>query len=391
MKYKNACDKLFSHQNLYNIFIFCCSFRFALLLVNQFASSVDAYTMVFLLSMELTSSSHTSLAGNLVLVGFTVGEVVVTVFAKLALDWLRLKWIITGYYTLILLYIYFVPESPYWLLSARKHDQLETWLKRIAVMNNREKDEWYPYYMELIRQPSACRGSAKHTLHGKKDKILRFLPRMSISGFMGFVTMLLYIKISYGLGAMEKTVSPYWNITIGAVVESIGYIGGSILITTSLGRKYSLVIYSLLTSLCVLTIPFTEIPLPILTIVIAQIGKMAISGAVLVTWVYVPELFPTSLRGLGHGMFVFIGRYGAIAAPIVDVLLADGYSAITFYISAGLTIVLIGFILFLPETRNRSFHTDDDEEAGKTVDTTETVNENITENHRTETCTNEQS
>ena len=162
------------------------SSRFALLLINQFISSVDPYTMVFLLFIELTSSSHTSLAGNLVLLGFTLGEATVTILARLTRDWLLLKWIITGHYSIALIYLYFIPESPYWLLSVKKYDRLEAWLRKIATRNGREEKDWYPYYIELIEDPTTALRSTKHASHTSKDKILRFLPRLSMGGFVGF-------------------------------------------------------------------------------------------------------------------------------------------------------------------------------------------------------------
>jgi hypothetical protein len=93
---------------------------------------------------------------------------------------------------------------------------------------------------------------------------------MGVSGLIAFVTMLLYIKISYGLGAMNKTFSPYWNIVIGAIVEAIGYASASFLISTRLGRKYALILFSLLTSICVVVIPFINETYPVVTIVISQ-------------------------------------------------------------------------------------------------------------------------
>jgi hypothetical protein len=195
--------------------------------------------------------------------------------------------------------------------------------------------------------------TAKQT---KKKKIVRVLPRLCVSSLIAFVTMLLYIKISYGLGAMNDNLSPYWNIIIGAVVESIGYVSASFLMNTRLGRKYALMVYALLTSMCVLVIPFIKEIYPIMTIVISQIGKLTISGAVSVSWVYVPELFPTSIRGLGNAVFVFVGRFGAILAPIIDAALGDRYIKITFYVYSGLAFVMIGIVFLLPETRNRSFN-----------------------------------
>ncbi|CAF4132872.1 unnamed protein product [Rotaria socialis] len=312
--------------------------------------------------MELTSSSHTSLAGNSAVIGFTIGEGVITLLAYFARDWLRLKWVITGYFALILPYLYFVPESPYWLFTKKKYNQLEECLRKIAKINGHSDNEWYPYYKELIHNPRLSMLSRKHASRSSKDIIFHHLPRLSLCALIGCVTMLLYIKISYGLGAMSDAVSPYWNIIIGAIVEGIGYILGSISITTRLGRKYSFIVFSLFTCICVLIIPFVMESYPIITIVISQIGKLTISGAVLITWIYVPEIFPTSMRGVSNGVFVFTGRIGAILAPVIDVALGEKYIKITFYTYSVLTIIQIIAVYSLPETRNHSFHTDEDEE-----------------------------
>ncbi|CAF1335151.1 unnamed protein product, partial [Rotaria sordida] len=127
--------------------------KFALLLINQLVLGMDAYNLVFLLLMELTSSTHTSFAGNLALVTFTLGEIVVTIFAYVVYDWLNLKWLITGYLTLILPYLYFIPESPYWLFSKKKYDQLEACLRKIATTNGRSDTQWLPHYIQLIQDP----------------------------------------------------------------------------------------------------------------------------------------------------------------------------------------------------------------------------------------------
>jgi hypothetical protein len=320
---------------------------------------MGAYGMVFLLLMELTTSSHTSLAGNLALVTYTFGEIVATIFAYIARDWLTLKWYNSAYFSLIIPYLYFVPESPYWLFSQKKYSQLEACLRKIATTNHHDDSEWFPYYTQLISAPSE---PIKSTKQAKKKKIGRLLLRLSVGGLIAFFTMLLYIKISYGLAAMNKTLSPHWNVVIGAIVESIGYVSASFLMTTRLGRKYALIVYALFTSMCVLVIPFINENYAIVTIVVSQLGKLTISGAVSVSWVYVPELLPTSMRGFGNAVFVFVGRFGAILAPIVDAALNDRYIQITFYVYSGLAFVMVGIILILPETRNRSFN--DEEKDG---------------------------
>lgn len=246
--------------------------------------------MVFLLLMELTSSSYTTFAGNLALISYTLGEMLATAFAYVTRDWLKLKWLNSGYFALVLVYLYFVPESPYWLFSRKRFHQLEDCLRKIATTNGRADPQWFPNYTRLVKDPTKTIKVAKDA---KKKRMVRLIPRLSISGLLGFVTMLLYIKVSYGLGAMNTILSPHWSIIIGAVVESIGYVSASFLMTTRLGRNYTSMVYALFTSGFILVIPFISDTHPMVTLVISQIDKLTISGARAVSWIYVPELFPT--------------------------------------------------------------------------------------------------
>lgn len=311
--------------------------------------------------MELTSSSHTSFAAGLSLIAYTLGECLLTGFAFAARDWLNLKWLTSVYFLITVPYLYFIPESPYWLYSRRKYDELEKALRQIARVNRRKEIAWHPYYTELVEESKTLKKITNTIVRRKREKILNYLPKLVICGFIEFVTMLLYTQISYGLGAMNEALNPYTNFVIGAAVEAFGYLIAGLIIITPLGRKYSLIIFALLTSLCVLIIPFIMESSPIMATVVSQIGKLAISGAVSVSWLYVPELFPTSMRGLANAIFVFIGSFGSIIAPIVDTAVGDKYRSIAFYVYAGLTLLLAGLITTLPETRNRSF--DDGEEA----------------------------
>ena len=322
----------------------------------------DAFTLVFLLLMELTSSAHTSFAGNLAMITFTLGEVVITIFAYIARDWLNLKWLITGYLTLILPYLYFVPESPYWLFSQKKYKELEVCLRKIATGNGRSDSDWFSHYNQLIQNPRLALRGTKQAKRTNKENILHFLPRLSITCFIAFVSTFLYIKIAYGLGEMNEVISPYWNMIIGAAIESVGYVSASILITTRLGRKYTFMIYALFTTMCVFVIPFIMESHPTATAVISQIGKFTISGTVSVSWIYVPELFPVSMRGLTNAIFMFASRLGAILAPIIDATIGDKYVKITFYVYAALALVMVGVVSFLSETRNRSFHDEEKED-----------------------------
>lgn len=333
-------------------------FRFGLLLLNQFASGLTAstFSLIFILLLELTSSAHTSFAGNLALVSFTIGEAIVTLFAYFAQDWQILKWADTLFVGLVIPYLYFMPESPLYLYSKRQYKSLEKLLRRIATTNKRTEAEWFPYYQSFMRSQTIIisrddRGSFfKQTRH-----ILTHRPtvvKLLIIALLGFTTLMLYIKISYGLAVMNM--SPYLGILIGAIVEAAGYVTGSILISTKLARKGSFILMMILTIICVVLIPIILPHSSIATVFIAQFGKFSISGAIAVSWIFVPELFPTSIRSSANGFFIAFSRIGAIIAPIVNTSVGADYLPYTFYASAGLAVIVVLLSLFLPETKDKS-------------------------------------
>ena len=312
--------------------------------------------MAFLLLMELTSSSHTSLACFITSIAYTVGEILIALFASISRDWLLLKWIVSVYFAICLPYAYFVPESPYWLLSQKRYKELELFLREIARTNGGTEEDWLPLFNQLMENSRLSTNiSHPNHIHKRKQKWIRYLPRLAIGGFIEFVTMLLYTKISYGLAVDSETVSPYSNMIIGAFVEGFGYLLASIFIITILGRKYSLIFFASFTSICVLTIPFLMKSSPLWTTIVSQLGKLTVSSTVSVSWIYIPELFPTDMRGLANAVFVSVGSFGSILAPILDETLGDDYLDFSFYIYSALIVFLVAIVIPLPETRNRSF------------------------------------
>ncbi|CAF3252647.1 unnamed protein product [Rotaria socialis] len=343
--------------------------KFILLLLNQFASGLTAaaFSLIFILVLELTSSAHTGFAGNFALVLFTIGEGVVTLFAYLAKDWQLLKWINTAFIGLVIPYLYFMPESPLYLYSKRDFFRLEALLRRIATTNKRDEADWYPVYQELLRNQSFILSNQKElTFLQKAHQILAHrstVIKLLITALLGFTTLMLYIKISYGLAAMS--ISPYLGILIGAAVEAGGYVTGSLLISTRLARKGSFILVTSVTIICVILIPIISNHSPIATVFIAQFGKFAISGSIAVSWIFVPELFPTAIRSGANGFFIAFSRIGAIVAPIIDTSISDEYLPYTFYASAGLALIVVLLTLLLPETKYTSMDDEEDYEKNR--------------------------
>ncbi|CAF3348205.1 unnamed protein product [Rotaria socialis] len=340
--------------------------KFYFILANQFASGLTTavFSLIFVLMLELTSSAHRGFAGNMALVLFTTGEGFVTLFAYLAKDWQILKWMNTALIGLILPYLYFMPESPLYLYSKQDYVRLEALLRRIATRNKRKEADWYPVYQELIRNQSVTSSHDKQLSFFQKNREIlvhrSIVVKLLITGLLGFTTLMLYVKISYSLAAMS--ISPYLGILIGGALEAAGYITGSLLISTRLGRKGSFILVAIVIIICVILIPIISSHSPIATVCITLVGKFFISSTIAVSWIYAPELFTTTIRNGANGIFVACCRIGSILPPIIDTSINKAYLPYTFYASAGLAFIVILLTLLLPETKSKSMDDEEDYE-----------------------------
>ena len=314
----------------------------------------------FLLLMELSTSIRTNLIGNLALVAASSGEFVVTIMAYFCRDWLRLKWIATFYILIASFYLYFVPESPRWLLTKGRYAELEQLLSKMARINGRNHHHWYQLFRHVVRQDPHEKSFDQQTEKSSSFmtrfiRIVRnrtIMSRFLISGFIGFITLFLYIKVAYSLGAMNE-IDPYLSVIIGGFVEIAGCMIGCALMI-KFGRKTVLNFFIVLLSLCFALTPHLQQSNNFILIFISQLSKFSISGAVCVTYIFVPELFPTSIRGTGMGFFVLISRIGSALGPTVDSWIPHQYvgSSSIWYFYSILTLITVTLTFFLPETRN---------------------------------------
>ena len=303
--------------------------------------------------LELTSSARTGIVGNLAFISFTIGEVIITLFAYLTRHWQKLKWANTTFIGLRIPYLYFMPESPLYIYATGHYDQLEILLRRIAKENHREESDWYPSYEELVQQQKPKR-LIQMSFREKSYQLFshrRTIFQLIVALLIGFTTLMLYVKISFGLALLDM--SPYLWIVIGAIVEAASYVTSSVLISTRLGRKGSFLLMMSLTIVCTLLIPITSNYNSLITMIIAQFGKYTISGATAISWIFVPELFPTSIRSTANGFFIAFSRFGAILAPIINTSISKTYLPYTFYLSSFLAALVLLASLTLPETKGK--------------------------------------
>ncbi|KAH0934158.1 hypothetical protein HID58_011275, partial [Brassica napus] len=89
-----------------------------------------------------------------------------------------------------------------------------------------------------------------------------------------------------------------------------------------LGRKASM--SSMLFTCCIFLLPLLTHQSPTLTTALLFGGRICISSAFTVVYIYAPEIYPTAVRTTGVGVGSSVGRIGGVLCPLVAVGLVHG-------------------------------------------------------------------
>ncbi|NWQ95282.1 S22AD protein, partial [Burhinus bistriatus] len=89
---------------------------------------------------------------------------------------------------------------------------------------------------------------------------------------------------------------------------------------------------------------------PVVTTVLAIIGKFMATASFSTSYVYSAELFPTVIRQTGVGLCSMLARVAGIVAPLIR-LLSQYHRAIPMAIFGSAPVVVGLLCILLPETR----------------------------------------
>ncbi|XP_048406881.1 solute carrier family 22 member 15 isoform X4 [Stegostoma tigrinum] len=262
--------------------------------------------VAFVLTQEFVGKSYWALTGSLTNLVFAIGIAAFSVIGYYIRDWRTLAAVANCPGVLFFLLFIPIPESPRWLYSHGKTEEAEEVLQYIAQRNGNEK---------IFVQLKPCAGTLKtgHSAHGMMD-LVRY------PALRWRTAILMYVW-----SGRRKTMTAFLLFAGVACISTMflprhlaGLDMGFLLNVTSL-------------ALC---------------------GKLAVSAAFNIVYVFTAELYPTVIRNAGLGICSMSCRVGGILAPFVPSLksLNPSMPFIVFGI-AGMSGGLLG--LLLPETLNK--------------------------------------
>ncbi|XP_067675163.1 organic cation transporter protein-like [Haliotis asinina] len=320
------------------------------LVILMTACSSTQYLASFVFGLELVGHSKRMWAGVAINFFWSAGNMIVALAAFLLRDW-KTRQLVLGVPSFIFLYLFFIPESPRWLLSKGKNERAKKTLRKIAQSNGVTISEYdldsvttreeskIEYFWELIKSPTLSR-------------------RILILFYNWFAVGMCFYGLSMNVTNLSGNV--YLNFFLFVSVEACAYVL-CLFLLDRMGRKWMLCGSMIAGGVaCLLSfVPFliSNNPEKWIINLLACLGNTCVSAGFAALYVFTGELLPTTARNSGIGLCSMFCRGGSLVSPYINdlVMHVDGrYKKIIPTLIFGSITALAGFLaLRLPETLNR--------------------------------------
>ncbi len=259
----------------------------------------------------------------------------------------------------LLVGMYFLPETPRWLVSKDRDEEARRVLTRTRTEDEVESE------LQEIRRTEEEEGEQA----GYRELFAPWVRPMLVVGiglavfqqFVGINTVIYYAPTIIKATGLANVATLLATVGIGVVNVLMTIV--AILVIDRVGRKPLLLIglAGMTVSLVILGAAFAFSGLSGIISWITLAGLMLYIASFAVSfgpilWVMLPEIFPLKARGTGTGVSA-LSNWGAnfvVAQAFLPLIALIGESAV-FWILAGICIVAALFIQFLvPETKGRS-------------------------------------
>uniref|UniRef100_A0A8C5PLH6 Major facilitator superfamily (MFS) profile domain-containing protein n=1 Tax=Leptobrachium leishanense TaxID=445787 RepID=A0A8C5PLH6_9ANUR len=304
--------------------------------------------VTFVLTQEYVGKSYWALTGSLTNLMFAVGIAFYALLGYYIRNWRTLAFVANSPGIVFFLLSFLLPESPRWLYSQGHVAKAEDVLQYMARGNGREGP---PIKLRECGVLQSARDTSHSVFDLVKYKVL--LRRTIILMYIWYVCSLVYYGLTLNAGDLKGNL--YVNVALSGLVELPAFPLCLFFIERKwCGRGRATAGFLTFAGFaCLFTMFLSEDnSIFINQTILALLGKLSVSAAFNVVYIYTSELYPTVVRNAGLGVCAMACRFGGILAPFVPSMksLNPSMPFMVFGIS-GLTAGILSLIL--PETLNR--------------------------------------
>nr|XP_043897719.1 solute carrier family 22 member 5 [Solea senegalensis] len=325
----------FSHSWI----MFCVMFLFI------GASQISLYISAFVLGTEVLSKTMRVLFSTLgAFLFYCIGYMTLPWIAYGIREWRTLLAVLSTFSVVYIPLWWFIPESPRWLITQGRIEEVEAFLRDAARKNKVEAPS-------VIFKKSELQDISKN----KTYTILDVLKSKNIR-CITLMCLLLWMAINIGYFGLSLNTSnlsgnPFMNCFLSAASEVPAYVVSTWLLKKC-PRRALLSSFLIIGGGVLLLIQFIPDTLYNFALALEMTGKFGFTIAFSIVYIYTAEIYPTVLRNVGMGMCSSAARIGSITAPYI-IYLGTYSKALPYILMGSLTIASSVVNLFLPETLNK--------------------------------------
>ncbi|KAJ8969983.1 hypothetical protein NQ317_007030, partial [Molorchus minor] len=285
--------------------------------------------------VEMVGKRKREVTGIVLNYFYALGEAVVAPIAWYTKDWTYLQLLVSVPAILFIGYYWIIPESVRWLLANKKRSKAKKIVFKVAQVN---KVILSDSILDSFKEETPLTINGKENDFKEGDKVLAIIKQMARSRKLIIRFLILYFIwavnafIYYGLSINSTSLggNKYVNFALVSLIEIPGYSIAWICIQ-KLGRRMSLVGSLLVCGItCTLTILVTNVSGNWAVVTLFLLGKLGVTSAFGVIYVYTAEMLPTVIRSGGVGTASTVARLGALLAPFVPLLVSNQYQNAKF-------------------------------------------------------------
>uniref|UniRef100_A0A8C5WLZ8 Major facilitator superfamily (MFS) profile domain-containing protein n=1 Tax=Leptobrachium leishanense TaxID=445787 RepID=A0A8C5WLZ8_9ANUR len=300
------------------------------------------------LAMEWVPRKYRSVVSIFQSTCLTIGQIILAGLGYAIRDWRWLQRALSLPYFLFFILAWWVPESFRWQILADRSQQALDNLNRVARINGKKGSG--SVTLEMLKpedqngEPSARKKLTPFDLF--RTPVMR---KITISLCMS------WFSSSFCYFALAMDIQRFGlNIYLVQIVFGCSDLALRVLCmftATYIGRRFSLCFYLLLAGIFILSGLAIPTDMTILQICATLLAKGSLSSAIICSYLYTAELYPTVLRQTGVGFTNMIMRLGGVVSPIA-MMTKIYFDFLPFIIFGVVPIICAVPIMFLPETLN---------------------------------------
>ncbi|XP_030055071.1 solute carrier family 22 member 16 isoform X2 [Microcaecilia unicolor] len=310
--------------------------------------------VVFVYVTEYVGIKARTWASMHVHAAFAVGVMIVALVGYLVRTWWIYQVCLSITTLPFIIFCWLLPETPFWLLSQGRHEEVEKLINVMEKWNNISTpcklSELCPTHQD---EPVSEITEKKKKAPSVKNHNLLDLFRTCTMARRTFSIWLVWFTGSLGyyvfsLSSVNLGGNEYLNLFLSGAVELPSYIVAC-LGMDRLGRRNTLAPFLLLSAVICGIIMVIPQDFSALQIAASMTGKFTIGVAFGLIYLYTAELYPTIVRSLAVGSGSMMCRIGSVVAPFC-VYLADVWVFMPQLLVGFMALLTGALTLMLPET-----------------------------------------